>query len=90
MVSGRNLGRFGPNSDAGADPRDELQRVDLVELLHHISAEQVAGAPRREAPPGDLLGVAPHEVAHRAVVRNLRESARAQEEEEEVGITDRL
>ena len=71
MVSGRNLGRFGPNSDAGANPRDQLQRVDLVELLDDVAAKEIARAPRRQAPARDLFGIRPHEVAHRAVVRHL-------------------
>ena len=71
MVSGRNLGRFEPNSDAGADPRDEFQRVHLIKLLDDVAAKQVARAPRRQTPSTDLLGIAPHQIAHRAVVRHF-------------------
>jgi hypothetical protein len=50
---------------------DQVDVVDLVELGHHISAEEVASAAGRQAPALDVLGVGPHEVAHGAVVGDL-------------------
>mmetsp|Transcript_111600 Transcript_111600/g.326405 ORF Transcript_111600/g.326405 Transcript_111600/m.326405 type:complete len:216 (-) Transcript_111600:149-796(-) len=50
---------------------NEVNAVGLVELLHDVSAEEVAGTARRQAPALEVLGVRPHEVAHRPVVRDL-------------------
>ena len=51
--------------------RDELDRVGRIELRDDVAAKQVARAARAEAPPVNVLRVAPHEVAHRAVVWHL-------------------
>ena len=45
--------------------------VGLVELAAHIPAKQVPGATRAEAPALDVLGIAPQEVAHGAIVGDL-------------------
>jgi len=51
--------------------RDERQVVEAVELFDDVGAKEVARAARREAPPVNVLGVGPHEVAHGALVRHL-------------------
>mmetsp|Transcript_36140 Transcript_36140/g.76131 ORF Transcript_36140/g.76131 Transcript_36140/m.76131 type:complete len:227 (+) Transcript_36140:106-786(+) len=51
--------------------RDEIQIVTFVEHGDDIAPEQVSRAAGGETPPVDLLGIAPHEVAHGAVVGNL-------------------
>mmetsp|Transcript_33163 Transcript_33163/g.105757 ORF Transcript_33163/g.105757 Transcript_33163/m.105757 type:complete len:344 (+) Transcript_33163:85-1116(+) len=51
--------------------RDQVDRVGRAELGDHVAAKEVARASRRQAPPVDVLRVGPHQVAHRAVVRDL-------------------
>mmetsp|Transcript_31083 Transcript_31083/g.91139 ORF Transcript_31083/g.91139 Transcript_31083/m.91139 type:complete len:336 (-) Transcript_31083:76-1083(-) len=51
--------------------RDQVDRVGRAELGDHVAAKEVARASRRQPPPVDVLRVGPHQVAHRAVVRDL-------------------
>lgn len=46
---------------------DEGEFVGMVELGGHVLAEDIAGATRRDAPAGPLVGVRPQEVAHRPI-----------------------
>jgi hypothetical protein len=50
---------------------DELESVDLNELVGNLPAKQPAGAARRHLPRLNLLRIGPHQVAERALVRNL-------------------
>mmetsp|Transcript_2475 Transcript_2475/g.5709 ORF Transcript_2475/g.5709 Transcript_2475/m.5709 type:complete len:382 (+) Transcript_2475:167-1312(+) len=52
-------------------PRDEVQVVPFVEHGYDVSTKQVPGPTWTEAPPIDLLGIGPHEIAHGAIVGNL-------------------
>ena len=60
-----------PLHDELMGPRDEIEIVPLVEHGHHVPPEEVSGTPGGQPPPVDLLGVAPHQVAHGTVVRYL-------------------
>lgn len=51
--------------------RDKLEPVDVVELSDNIGSEKIAGASRRHVPAGDVLRIAPQQIAHGAVVRDL-------------------
>ena len=52
-------------------PRDEVDVVSGVELLAHVTAEQVSRAPRAQSPSRHILGIRPEQIAHGAVVRHL-------------------
>lgn len=49
----------------------QVNIILMIELVNNISTKQVPGATRADAPPTDIVGVAPHEVAHSAVVRDF-------------------
>lgn len=50
---------------------DEVDVIYLVELGHNVTTKEVAGTAGGKAPPFDILGVRPHEIAHGAVVRHF-------------------
>ena len=53
-------------------PADEIQAVQVVELLRHPGAEQIARPAGADEPRvSDVLGVRPHHVAERSLVRDL-------------------
>ena len=52
-------------------PRDHLQPVGVVELFGDVLPERVSGAARRHPPHPSVIRVAPHQVAHRPLVRHL-------------------
>ena len=52
--------------------RDELEAVRVVKLLRDVVAKGVAGATRRDTPALAVVRIAPQEVAHGALVRDLR------------------
>lgn len=49
-------------------PRDELKIVRLVELVHHVSPEQIPRSSRAQPPAVYFLGIGPEQVTHRPVV----------------------
>lgn len=51
--------------------RNQLQAVDVVEFAGDLVSEQPSGASGTDGPRVDLLGVAPHEIAKGAFVRDL-------------------
>ena len=51
--------------------RDEVDVVPFVEHGHDVAAEEVSGTTGGYAPSDDLLRIAPHQVAHGAVVGDL-------------------
>mmetsp|Transcript_18257 Transcript_18257/g.47080 ORF Transcript_18257/g.47080 Transcript_18257/m.47080 type:complete len:290 (-) Transcript_18257:265-1134(-) len=50
---------------------DEAQLVGVVELLGNVRPECVPSAARRDAPSHPVVRIAPHQIAHRALVRDL-------------------
>ncbi|GIX63446.1 SET domain-containing protein-lysine N-methyltransferase [Babesia caballi] len=60
-----------PLHDELVRARDGLDLVLVAKLPHDVAAEEESGAARTRAPAVHGLGVAPHEVAHGALVRHL-------------------
>lgn len=50
---------------------DQGQIVLMVKFFDDVSAEDVAGAPERESPSLDVLGIRPEQVTHGSFVRNF-------------------
>mmetsp|Transcript_5811 Transcript_5811/g.22973 ORF Transcript_5811/g.22973 Transcript_5811/m.22973 type:complete len:281 (+) Transcript_5811:959-1801(+) len=51
--------------------RDHVYAICLCERRAHVVAEQIPRPSRGKPPAGDVLGVAPKQIAHRAFVRHL-------------------
>ena len=50
---------------------DQINRVLSVKLLDDLSAEQIASATWADHPTWDVIRIAPHEIAHGAIMRHL-------------------
>ena len=51
--------------------RDQFESVHFIKFLDDVAAKEISSTSGREAPSRNLLGIAPHQIAHRAVVRHL-------------------
>lgn len=47
---------------------DQIQPVDMVELIHHLTPKNPSSPTRGHRPAADVLRIAPHEIAKRAFV----------------------
>jgi hypothetical protein len=50
---------------------DEVYFVVSIELLHNVSSKEIPRSSWTDTPTCDLIRVAPHEVAHGSIMRNL-------------------
>ena len=72
MAGGGGGGRCAPLHRELVRARDELKMVRVKELVGDVGPEDVARAARRDAPSLDVVvGVGPHQVAHRTLMWRL-------------------
>ena len=50
---------------------NQIDIVLVVELIHNVSSEKISCSSWAYTPSADIIWVAPHEVAHGAIVRNF-------------------
>ena len=50
---------------------NQIDVILMIELVYDVSSEQVSSASGADTPAADVVGIAPHEVAHGAVMWDL-------------------